>query len=188
MTGSSPGPEAWLIGIDLQHVFADPSSPWAAPRFAEAAAAIERMLPAFRGRTLLTRFTAPDQPARAWTEYYREWPFALVAGDDPLYALVPAFGTLDVPVETRETFGKWDAPLAERIGGADEIVLAGVSTDCCVLSTALAAADAGIRVHVVADACAGATDGDHERALAALALYTPLIRLTTEQAVLADRA
>ena len=50
------------------------------------------------------------------------------------------------------------------------MVLAGVSTDCCVLSTALAAADAGVRVRVVADACAGVSEAGHERALAAMAL------------------
>ena len=54
-------------------------------------------------------------------------------------------------------------------------MLAGVSTDCCVLSTALAAADAGCTVEVVADACAGSSDEAHERALAAMALYAPQI-------------
>ena len=47
-------------------------------------------------------------------------------------------------------------------------MLAGVATDCCVLSTALAAADAGCLVEVVADACAGSSDEAHERALEAV--------------------
>ncbi len=183
--GADAGADAWLVGVDLQRIFADPSSGWAAPRFAEAAAGVERMLPRFRGRTLLTRFVAPAEPTGAWAEYYRDWPFALVPEGDPLYELVPPFGALDAPVETRTTFGKWDAGLDAAIGGAGEIVLAGVSTDCCVLSTALAAADAGIRVRVVADACAGASDADHERALAALALYAPLVTLTTVDALVA---
>ena len=46
-------------------------------------------------------------------------------------------------------------------------------------------ADAGVRVRVVADACAGASRADHERALAAMALYAPLIEITTSDAVLA---
>jgi nicotinamidase-related amidase len=66
-------------------------------------------------------------------------------------------------------------------------VLAGVSTDCCVLSTALAAADAGVKVRVAADACAGATDTSHEQALAIMGLYAPLIEVTTVAAVLATR-
>jgi nicotinamidase-related amidase len=82
------------------------------------------------------------------------------------------------------TFGKWGADLAAATGGSREFVLAGVSTDCCVISTALPAADAGVHVRVATDACAGATDADHRRALDAMALYAPLIELTDVDAVL----
>ena len=83
------------------------------------------------------------------------------------------------------TFAKWDDRLAEQADGSG-IVLAGVSTDCCVLSTALAAADAGTAVRVAADACAGASDVDHRRALDVMALYEPLVTVTTVADVLAD--
>jgi nicotinamidase-related amidase len=59
-----------------------------------------------------------------------------------------------------------------------------VSTDCCVLSTALAAADAGVEAPVVADACAGADDDSHAKALNVMDLYRPLIRVTTVAALL----
>ena len=52
-----------------------------------------------------------------------------------------------------------------------------MSTDCCVLSTALAAADAGVPVRVVADACAGVTDESHRQALDILRLYAPLVEV-----------
>ena len=84
-----------------------------------------------------------------------------------LYDLVPPFDRVARRID-RTTFGKWDADTAATLDHPAEVVLAGVSTDCCVLSTALAAADAGIRVRVVADACAGASRTDHERALAAI--------------------
>jgi nicotinamidase-related amidase len=64
------------------------------------------------------------------------------------------------------------------------MVLTGVSTDCCVISTALAAADAGVAVRVVSDACAGISENDHQRALDAMALYAPLIEITSVDAVL----
>jgi nicotinamidase-related amidase len=64
------------------------------------------------------------------------------------------------------------------------MVLTGVSTDCCVISTALAAADAGVAVRVVSDACAGISENDHQRALDAMALYGPLIEITSVDAVL----
>lgn len=173
-----------LVVVDVQHVFADQGSPWGAPRFAEVHPAIRRLTEAFAGDVVHTRFVAPAEPTGAWVPYYEQFPFALVPADDPLYALLDDPG--DAPVLDATTFGKWGPELAALVG-AGPLLLAGVSTDCCVLSTALPAADAGVPVHVVTDACAGATDADHDRALAAMALYAPLITLTTTEAVLAGR-
>lgn len=178
--GSAPAPsavdvtDAWLVVIDMQLVFTG-DSPWATPGYDRASTAIERLLPRFAGRTVRTRFVAPDQPSGAWVDYYRDWPFALVPAADPLYDLTEPFAALDGPVVTATTFGKWGTGLQSVVGARPHLVLVGVSTDCCVLSTALAAADAGARVTVVADACAGASDVDHERALAAMRLYGPLV-------------
>ena len=44
---------------------------------------------------------------------------------------------------TAGTFGKWP-PLREIVGDDAMLTLAGVSTDCCVLSTALPAADPSV--------------------------------------------
>ncbi len=176
---------AWLLAIDMQAVFGDPSSPWCAPEYARASSGIQRLLPAFDDRAVFTRYVAPSEPRGAWVAYYELWPFALVPDADPLYALTAPFAAAG-HIETRPTFGKWDAQLAAALGGTSEIVLAGVSTDCCVISTALAAADAGVHVRVAADACAGATAADHQRALDAMALYTPLIELTSVDEVLSS--
>ncbi len=175
---------SWLVAIDMQQIFGSSSSPWGAPEYARASAGIERLLPAFGDHVVFTRFVAPAEPRGAWVAYYEQWPFALVPDADPLYALTAPFGDAAPHVETRATFGKWDARLAAALGGTSEIVLTGVSTDCCVISTALAAADAGVHVRVAADACAGASAADHQRALDAMALYAPLIELTTVDEVL----
>ncbi|SMH32379.1 Nicotinamidase-related amidase [Rathayibacter oskolensis] len=173
-----------LVAIDLQHVFADPESPWGSSEFARAASGTRRLLPAFGERVVTTRFVAPSQPSGAWIPYYRDWPFALVPAEDRLYELVEGFeGHRTV---TATTFGKWGADLEAELDESREMVLTGVSTDCCVLSTALAAADAGVHVRVVEDACAGASEADHRRALDAMALYAPLIALTTVDEVLAS--
>jgi nicotinamidase-related amidase len=100
-----------------------------------------------------TRFVAPERPTGAWREYYAAWPFALQPPDAPLWDVVPELGSTGPTVDAT-TFSKWGPALAERLGDAT-MVLCGVSTDCCVLSTAVAAADAGVAVRVVADACAG---------------------------------
>jgi nicotinamidase-related amidase len=170
---------SWLVAVDLQSIFA--SGPWGSAAYARAEAGTRALRQAFAGRTVHTRFVAPAVPQGAWVDYYRDWSFALVPDDDPVYALTLDPG--DDPVITAPTFGKWGPELAALVDA--EIVLTGVSTDCCVLSTALAAADAGVAVRVVADACAGASKTDHQRALDAMALYAPLITVTTVADVLA---
>ena len=171
----------------MQNVFADPGSPWATPGFASVLDHNRALIEAFGDRVVFTRFVAPSRPSGAWVDYYRDWPFALVGDDDPIYDLVAALPHDGHPVVTRPRFGKWDHArdsLRDAIGDANEIVLTGVSTDCCVLSTALAAADAGVAVHVVDDACAGLSPEDHARALDAMRLYAPLITVTSTAAVL----
>ncbi|MFJ9097930.1 cysteine hydrolase family protein [Streptomyces sp. NPDC102405] len=169
----------WLAVIDIQDVFADPASPWAAPRYTEAAAGVRRLLPAFGERVTFTRFIAPAQPTGAWRAYYDRWPFALQPPDAPLWRLTDEFAALAHDVLDASTLGKWTPELAARAAPGGRLVLAGVSTDCCVLSTALAAADAGVEVLVVADACAGVDDDYHAQALRVMDLYRPLVRVTT---------
>ena len=80
---------------------------------------------------------------------------ALDPENAPLYELSDEFASIAATTVDRTTFGKWDAETDRALGhpGGDRAA-AGV-TDCCVLSTALAAADAGVHVMVAADACAG---------------------------------
>lgn len=161
-----------LVVVDLQEVFAD--GPWGAPRFGEIVPVVERLVAEHDPDVVFTRFVAPSEPKGAWRDYYAQWPFALRPADDPMWRVVAPFR--DRPTLDATTFGKWDERLAAACG--DELVVAGVATDCCVLSTVLAAADAGRRVRVVRDACAGADDTTHEQALALMALYGPLVEIT----------
>lgn len=172
-----------LVVVDMQQVFGNPASQWFTPRFADAELAIAQLVPAFGDRVVFTRFVAPARPEGAWVPYYEQWPFALVPDDDPIYDLVLAFRDTGHPVVSEPTFGKWGPELRAALRGSQDVVLAGVSTDCCVLSTALGAADAGVRIRVVADACAGLSDADHQRALDAMALYAPLIEITDSASV-----
>lgn len=166
----------WLVAIDLQRVFADPASEWRAPRFDEVLPPARELIARHLPRVVVTRYVAPAEPGGAWVDYFCRFPWARRPPDDPLWDLVEPFAG---QVLTATTFGKWGAELAAIVGPASRLVLAGVSTDCCVLSTALAAADAGRSVRVVRDACAGADDASHERALAAMAMYAPLIEVVS---------
>ena len=177
-------PEGWLVVVDLQHVFADADSPWAAPRFGEIRPRIAELVPAFAERVVWTRFVAPERPVGAWRAYYEQFPFALQPADARLYELVADPGAH--PVVDATTFGKWGADLAAVVRDGP-LTVTGVATDCCVISTALPAADAGVPVRVVSDACAGSGDDDHDRALRIMSLYAPLVQLATTAEVLADR-
>ena len=70
-------PAPWLMIIDMQRIFGEPSSEWATPGYAAASAGIQRLLGAFESRVCLTRFLPPEQPTGAWITYYEKWPFAL---------------------------------------------------------------------------------------------------------------
>jgi nicotinamidase-related amidase len=170
----------------MQRVFADPDSGWFTPRFAEIVGRVEELAAAFRPRVTFTRFVAPATPAGAWRGYYDQWPFALQPPTAGIYRLVAPFAGEPGPTLDATTFSKWGPELAARVNGGT-LVLAGVSTDCCVLSTAVAAADAGASVLVAADACAGVDDASHAKALDILRLYAPLIEVVSVAEVLAAR-
>ncbi|RZU19696.1 nicotinamidase-related amidase [Kribbella rubisoli] len=162
-----------LALIDLQRIFADPESGWATPGFERVISPTKDLLEIFGSDVVFTRFVAPEEPFGAWVPYYREFPFALQSPDADDYQLVDEFKgarTLD-----KTTFGAWGPELAARAGG--RLVLGGVTTDCCVISTALAAIDAGVQVQVVEEACAGSTDENHRKALDIMRLYAPMIEI-----------
>jgi nicotinamidase-related amidase len=168
---------AHLVVVDVQRVFADHPGGWAAPGFAGIVPTVAALVRRFSPEVTFTRFVAPTNPAGTWRDYDARWPFALQPPDAELWDVVPELAptgpTLDAP-----TFSKWGPEPATRTG-PDGMVPAGVSTDCCVLSTAVAAADAGVPVRVVADACAGADDESHRAALHVLGLHAPLVEIVT---------
>lgn len=180
--------EGWLVVIDPQNIFAAPDSEWGSPFFDDAMANITALAERFGESVLVTRWVPTADRSTSWGEYFAAWPFADKPASDPLYELVPAaralspHPTLDLP-----TFGKWGAEIEAVVGRGGRVVLTGVSTDCCVLSTALPAADAGARITVATDACAGSTAENHAAALHVMGLYPPQITLATTAEVLAGR-
>lgn len=182
--------EPWLLVVDPQRIFADPSSDWASPFFPAAMERISRLAARIGPeRTIVSRWLPTADRGTAWGDYFAEWPFADVPADDPLYELVEpardlsAYPTLDEP-----TFGKWGPHLAARIGAAPgttpHLLVTGVSTDCCVVTTVLAAADAGVRVSVVTDAVAHSSAENGEAALHTMSLFPPQVQLRTTDEII----
>lgn len=177
-------PDAWLVVIDPQQIFASPDSQWGSPMFPGIVDPVRRLAAAAGDRTVVTRWVPAPDPQGSWRAYLDAWPFAAVPDDHPLLALVPEAEGLATEVVSLPTFGKWGYALQAVTGPTPHLVLAGVSTDCCVVSTALAAADAGATITVVTDACAGSTPENHRAAMDVMALYPPQITLATTDEVL----
>ncbi|MEO7068980.1 MAG: cysteine hydrolase [Nostocoides sp.] len=174
-----PASDGWLVIIDAQAIFASPAtSPWGSPLWDGVVPSIVALAKTVDpSRVVLTRFVADPALGGSWGPYYGDWPFALVPDTNPLYAVVPDLAAYDRHVVTAPTFGKWNADLRAIVGDQPHLTLAGVATDCCVIATALPAADAGATVTVVADACAGSTPENHAQAIGAMALFGPQITI-----------
>ncbi|MBB1494476.1 cysteine hydrolase [Propioniciclava sp. MC1595] len=176
----------WLVVIDPQRIFADPDSDWGSPMWSDAVRRINELLPHYAGRTIITRWVPPEASGRvgSWDAYMKAWPFADRPSTDPYFDLVEELDASGAVVVDAPTFGKWDV-LAPIVGEAAELVITGVSTDCCVISTVLPAADAGATVTVVTDGCAGSTPENHAAALQVMGLYPPQVTLRTAAEVTA---
>lgn len=180
------GSQPWLVVIDPQRIFAAPDSDWGSPMFSDIVDPVHRLARAHAGRVIITRWVAPSaEPVGSWGAYMRAWPFADRPADDPLFDIVAEMADIDAHIVSETTFGKWGAGLTAITGPTPDLIVTGVSTDCCVISTALAAADAGATLTVVSDACAGSTPQNHRAALDVMALYPPQITVATSAEVLA---
>lgn len=178
----------WLVVIDPQAIFASSDSAWGSPFFAEAMPRIHALAATFGERVLVTRWMPTADRSTSWGDYFAAWPFADQPADDPLFDLVPEAAALSPhPTIDLPTFGKWGPQLESVVGHGAPVVLAGVATDCCVISTALAAADAGAHVTIAADACAGSTAENHAAALQVMGLYPPQITISGSSAILDAR-
>lgn len=178
---------ATLVVVDMQEIFRVPSSPWATVGYDDAAANVARLVDAHDGPVVWTRFVRDPHETGSWGPYYDRWSQCRLepgsAQWDITLPVVSGAHTLTLP-----TFSKWGSELAGLSAGADDLVVCGVATDCCVLSTVLGAVDAGKRVTVVSDACAGATAAAHEQALALMDLLAPMTSVRTTDAVLQEAA
>jgi nicotinamidase-related amidase len=175
-----------LVVVDMQEVFRDSDSAWWIPRFEEIVPTVTRLVEAHLPNVVMTRFVPSATPSGAWLRYYERWPFAAQNAAHEMWQIVQPLradasagkgGTFTGTVVDKSTFSKWGPELERLVGPLGQMILAGVSTDCCVISTALAAADAGVEVLIAAQACAGIDDSAHEQALQVMALYDPLIKI-----------
>lgn len=186
MRVSEAADSPWLLVIDPQRIFADPSSEWASPFFPSALETIQELAAQVGpDRTLITRWLPTADRSTAWGDYFRAWPFADVPASDPLYELVDGVrGLSSRPSIDEPSFGKWGEQLRAIVGDHVHLLVTGVSTDCCVITTVLAAADAGIRMSVVEDGCAASSEENSRAALDVMRLFPPQVEVLTSAELL----
>ena len=167
------GADAVHVVIDMQRLF-DEETGWRVADLGSVVPAIVSLIEHRPARALYARFITPariEETKGAWQSYYRQWPeviadrlppgiFDLVA---PLAPHAAAHQQFD-----KRGFSAFSGPtFAGMLGdlGAQTLVLTGVETDVCVLSTALEAIERGHRVVIATDAVTSSSPAGHRAAL-----------------------
>lgn len=182
-----------LLVVDMQADFASPEG--AAGRWGldlstvpDALAAAERLARAARAAKVPVLFaglfTSPGTDSPAWNERMRrrggdpDVEAALCREGAPGSAFVgpwPASGEIVIRKTRYSAFWNTDLDARLKALGVDTLVLAGLTTECCVADTARDAFNLDYHVFVVADACAAYEPGLHAGALRILDLNTAIL-------------
>jgi nicotinamidase-related amidase len=186
----------YLLVIDMQNVFADPKSGWFTPEIDQIYAPIQRLVKHFSPHVIFTRFISAKRPQGAWRTYYHDWPETLVPPSDAIWEIVPQLQELsrsvhgwngDATTIDKTTFGKDGPELQALLAPDDEIYLCGVSSDCCVLSTATALIDRGIKTFVIEDACRASNPEALRAAMLVIGDYEPISEIVNSEQVLVQK-
>jgi ureidoacrylate peracid hydrolase len=184
-THRCPRDHTALLVIDMQRGFLDPGASLEVPKGRPMIPRVQRLVAAFRMRGLPVLFTQfvyspaipclrgdpfgiehlPVQSGRA-TGFGHPSGNCLVGGNggqgvesaDIVPALAPGPGEVVVASHVYDKFLDTPLDLALRSRGSTHLVITGVTTDICVNSTVLAAANRNYRVTVVTDAVATIDD------------------------------
>ena len=198
-TWIAPGRTAVLV-IDMQVDFGSPDGVLGAfidmSVVEPALAAAEKLVADARAAGVPVVFvglwTTPETDSAAWNERMRR------RGGDPdvdaalcragqvgseFYGPNPLSGELVVHKTRYSGFVGTDLDIQLTKMGVDTLVVAGLTTECCVDSTVRDAFDLDYHVFVAADACAAYEADIHEASLKVMELNSAIL---TETAVIAD--
>ncbi len=172
MKGRKPLPSldrSALVLVDLQRIFCSAESPAYLPAFEGIRESLHELICGFRdaGRPVLaTRHVHPEGESGSLIGYFFG---RLLTDDDPLSRILPEFSSESIPVFDKSSHACFASALPEVLAPCETIVLAGVQTPLCVLSTALDLARVKKIPVVVADATASPDEAGHMAALNVLA-------------------
>lgn len=187
----TPSRTAVLI-VDMQVDFASPEGALATyfdmAVVQPAVAAAARLADAARARgvpvVFAGLFTTPETDSPAWLERIRrrggdpDSEAAICRSGEPgsdFYGPQPAPGELVVKKTRYSAFLGADLDVRLKALGVDTLVIAGLTTECCVDSTVRDAFDLDYHVFVAADACAAYDAELHMASLKIMALNSAIL-------------
>jgi len=143
-----------LLVIDMQRVYA-PGGAWQTPGFATVAGRIKNLCQLYE-RRLFTRHLAFEEAPGRWQCYNKA--FSEINADAEAARLIPeleAIEHLEFDKYTYSALASGDLQAHLLAENYEEILICGVQTEFCVLSTLLNAVDLGFPITLIPDACAG---------------------------------
>ena len=158
---------------------------WACEEVEKASDSILRLLNSRAlFQVIFTQYLATKHPEGVWKEYNKV--NAAVNADPWLNEMMSEFlpYTKKYPVYTKSVYSSFAIPQVRELAKhASRVVISGVVAECCVLSTALSAIDAGCKVIYLTDAVAGLNATSRKEAENILSYLSPLHTelMTTQQ-------
>ena len=166
-----------LLVIDMQNVYTK-GQEWACEEVEKASDSILRLLNSRAlSQVIFTQYLATKHPEGVWKEYNKV--NAAVNADPWLNEMMSEF----LPY-TKSVYSSFAIPQVRELAKhASRVVISGVVAECCVLSTALSAIDAGCKVIYLTDAVAGLNATSRKEAENILSYLSPLHTelMTTQQ-------
>lgn len=145
-----------LLVIDMQNVYTK-GQKWACLDTEGAAERINRIIDAnICEQVIFTRFLPQKEPFGVWEDY--NWENAEVNADVYANEMLPQFSEQlkKYPLYTKNVYSSLAIPeVLEAARNADRVIVAGVVSECCVLSTVFALIDAGIYTIYLTDGVSG---------------------------------
>lgn len=173
LLGPIPATALHLV-VDMQELFRSHSE-WGTPALTRIIPAIARLVNARPAQAYFSRFI----PARnasaasgAWQRYYRRWSSVTLDAIDPsMVDVVPELQPMARNLVDKIGYSAMGNSAFRQTVVAQKdpcLIVSGVETDVCVLSTVMEAMEAGVRIVLPTDALASSSEICHDRALGIL--------------------
>ena len=178
-----------VLVIDMQNVYGDGGT-WCCQNAGTAANNIKQLIHQVPlNEVIFTKFIAPKKPTGTWKENNRI--NASVNEDAYANEIMEIFSEEEKRflVYEKSTYSSAEIPeILAAAKASDRVVLSGVVAECCVLATAFALIDAGVKVIYLTDGVAGINDETEKATIKVLEGLAPtqVEIMTTEEYLMSE--